>query len=161
MTEYRICVHEAAHAVAAAVFDVPFICVSVKRRQDRDLGRLTPDPAWARVLVDDPLDGKWPAWAYAMTSLAGPLGEAAWCGEKLDWSEHLDFTDYGNEQDFRTAELFAEETGTEFVSLLKDTADFLEHDKIWLAVQRVADALVDKELLLEPHVRQLVGLEAR
>jgi hypothetical protein len=157
VAEYRVAIHESAHAVAASVFDVSWVAVSVSER-DGHLGRLTPNREFIDLLLYDP-DGTWPAEAFAMCCLAGPLGEAAYMGEKLDWAEHIDFGEYGAEHDFATARMLAEEFGVRFEGLLEDTARFLQVDKIWLAVNRTADRLIEETILPFGAVDRIIGIE--
>jgi hypothetical protein len=52
--------------------------------------------------------------------------------------------------------MWADEAGTSYESLGDDTIPMLNTDKVWLAIERVADALVDKETLIITDVNKLV-----
>lgn len=97
-----------------------------------------------------------------MISLAGPLAEARWnlaLGE-LDrqtqgWFNSLE-RGYGGEVDIPTAHMWAREAGTSYETLADDLIRLMNTDKIWLVIQRVADALVEKGTLITTDVNQLV-----
>jgi hypothetical protein len=151
MTDYRVAVHESPHAVTASVLDVGWHVVSVNAHNGT-AGRLTPD----RAYFDAMFENNWPAEAFAITCIAGPLAEGQWMGENLERVREIDWEPYGSTEDFAVARIIAETTGARFNSLLRSAADFLDDDKIKLAVERVADALVERHTLTPTGVNKLV-----
>ena len=98
-----------------------------------------------------------------MISLAGPIAEARWnlnlghlnrrMGSWFDSLEHR----FGGSIDIPTARMWAREAGTSYETLADDLIRIMmNEDKIWLAIERVADALVDKGTLTDYHVNKLV-----
>jgi hypothetical protein len=150
MADYRTCIH-AAHAVCAVVLDVPWHAVSV-HPHNGTLGRLTPD----RGFLDAMVANNWPAEAFAITCIAGPLAEGQWMGEDLERAREIDWDVYGSREDFKNARIIADVTGAGFDSLLREAVHFLSPDKIKLAIERVADALVDRHTLIATDVNLLV-----
>jgi len=156
LAEYSTCIHEAAHAVCAVVLDVPWHAVSTNPHEGM-LGQLIPDRAFLAAMVED----NGPAEAYAITCIVGPLAEGQWVGEDLERAREIDWSPYGSSTDFKNARIIADVTGAGFDSLLRTAADFLSHDKIKLAIERVADALVDRRTLITTDVNKLVYGRAR
>jgi hypothetical protein len=163
-TDLAIAHHESGHAVIASLFNIPYRAVSVTKRDDGNLGRITTKPAELGMMMSDPIDGTWGLQAFAMVSLAGPLAEARWAGEPFDppWLYGINLEhEYGGRVDVSSARLFAEEAEVPFEDLLRDTARMLDEDKVWLAVERVADRLVERRILGSTEVGQLIGKKAR
>ena len=158
MAEYSTCIHEAGHGVAASILNVGYAAVSVKER-DGHLGRLTPSPSWMNMMVNDPIDGDWTASSFAIVCLAGPSAEALYMNERLDWPASIDWSQYGSEQDFAIAKDLAYALDVRFEALLEDAAGMWLEDRIWLAVQRVADKLIEKTILPYGEVDRIIGLE--
>jgi hypothetical protein len=77
-------------------------------------------------------------------------------GEDLERVREIDWSPYGCSEDFKHARIIADVTGARFDALLRDAAHFLSQDKIKLAVERVADALVDRRTLITTDVNKLV-----
>jgi hypothetical protein len=158
MADYRVAVHEAAHSVCAVVLDVPWHAVTIRAdARDGTLGRLIPD----RAFLDAMVENNWPAEAFAITCIVGPLAEGQWMGENLERVHEIDWDAYGSRTDFKNARIIADVTGARFDSLLRDAVHFLSQDKIKLAVERVADALVDRHTLITTDVNLLVFGNAR
>ena len=161
---YGVALHEGAHSVIATMFGAPWHAVSARQRH----GVLYPDKeAWRGLLESDP-DGSWPKELFAMISLAGPIAEARWnlnlghldrrVGSWFDSLEHR----YGGEVDIPTARMWAREAGTSYETLADDLIKILMNaDKIWLAIERVADALIDKGTLITTDVNKLVYGDVR
>ena len=155
---YTIAIHEAAHAVIASMFGAPWHVVTARERH----GRLLPDKeAWQELLAADP-DGSWPQQLFAMISLAGPLAEAKWSLNMgtLDrrmgsWFSNLQ-EGFGGQIDIPTARMWAREGKADYETLADDVIRLFDGDKVWLAVQRVADALIERRTLIDVDVNQLV-----
>ena len=120
--------------------------------RDGTLGRLIPD----RAFLDAMVENNWPAEAFAITCIAGPLAEGQWMGENLERVRDIDWGPYGSSEDFKNARIIADVTGATFDALLRDAAHFLSQDKIKLAIERVADALVERHTLITTDVNLLV-----
>jgi len=154
---YGVAIHEAAHSVIATMFGAPWHAVSARERH----GSLYPDKdAWRELLETDPA-GSWPG-LFGMISLAGPLGEAKWNlalggldRRSQGWFDSLERS-HGGEVDIPTARMWAREAGTSYETLVDDTIKMLDTDKVWLAIERVADALIDRGTLIITDVNQLV-----
>jgi hypothetical protein len=151
MADYRTCIHESAHAVCAVVLDVPWHMVTT-RPQNGMLGHMMPD----RGFLDAMVANNWPAEAFAIVCIVGPLAEGQWMGEDLERAREIDWDPYGSSTDFKNARIIADVTGAKFDALLRDAAHFLSQDKIKLAIERVADALVERHTLITTDVNQLV-----
>jgi len=158
VTDYRVCIHEAGHAVASSVLGIPYACVSVSPR-DGHLGRLSPSPASLEMLLSDPIDGDWAAASFAIVCIAGPAAEAAYMNERLDWPASIDWSEYGGAKDIASAHDIADGIDVKFESLLADAARMWSEDRVWLAVQRVADRLAEETLLTFGAVDRLIGRE--
>jgi hypothetical protein len=116
------------------------------------LGRMIPDRGFLEAMVAN----NWPAEAFAITCLVGALAEGQWMGENLDGVHEIDWVPYGSKEDFKNARIIADVTGAGFDALLRDAAHFLSQDKITLAIERVADALVERRTLITTDVNKLV-----
>jgi hypothetical protein len=86
----------------------------------------------------------------------GPLAEGQWMGEDLERAREIDWDPYGSRTDFKNARIIADVTGAGFDSLLRLAVQFLSEDKMKLAIERVADALVDRHTLITTDVNTLV-----
>jgi hypothetical protein len=158
LSPYGVAIHEAAHSVIATMFNAPWHAVSARERH----GKLIPDKdAWRELLEADP-DGNWPQQVFAMVSLAGPIAEARWnlhlghlnrrIGSWFDSLEHR----FGGEVDIPTARMWAREAGVGYETLADDLIKLMRADKISLAIERVADALIARGTLIITDVNQLV-----
>jgi hypothetical protein len=52
--------------------------------------------------------------------------------------------------------MWANEGGVGYETLADDTIKMLNEDKVWLAIERVADALIDRGTLIITDVNRLV-----
>jgi hypothetical protein len=77
-------------------------------------------------------------------------------GENLERAHEIDWDVYGSSEDFKNARIIADVTGARFDSLLRDAVHFLSQDKIKLAIERIADALVERHTLITTDVNLLV-----
>jgi hypothetical protein len=97
-----------------------------------------------------------PAERSLLRDGVGPLAEGQWMGEDLERPREIDWDVYGSREDFKNARIIADVTGAGFDSLLREAVHFLTPDKIKLAIERVADALVDRHTLITTDVNKLV-----
>jgi hypothetical protein len=151
LADYRTCVHEAGHAVAAVVLDVPWHMVTVNPHNGM-AGHMLPD----RGFLDAMVENNWPAESFAIASIVGPLAEGQWMGEDFERAREIDWSPYGCSEDFKHARIIADITGAGFDSLLRLAVQFLSEDKMKLAIERVADLLVERHTLITTDVNKLV-----
>lgn len=159
MSPYGIAVHESTHSVLATILGVPWHVVYARERH----GALLPDREGARELLDADPESPWPQEVFAMVSLAGPIAEAKYIlNSTLDrrvgsWFRNLET--YGGKADIPTARMWAQEAGVRYEALADDVIGVLTTDKIWLAIERVADALIERRTLISIDVERLVGIK--
>lgn len=158
MTDYGIAVHEGAHALLAAMYKVPFHFVNAGERH----GKVFLDRDAMEAFLLDPEPFNMPMQVAGMVSLAGPIAEARWelnIGQMNrhvgGWFDNLE-KGYGGQADLPNARMWAEEAGVDYEALADTVIDILDTDKCWLAVQRVADALVERRTLMNFDVERLI-----
>jgi hypothetical protein len=164
MADYSTCIHEGSHAVAGSLLDVEWLAVTVRAQHDGSgaLGRIIHDgktAGWLLQNVEDP-EANWRASAFGIVCLAGPLAQAKWqTGDgQIDLEGVLDF---GGGADLGGAEAVSETYGMTVQNLLNHAVEFVDTDRVWLAIQRVADALVDTPTLVSTDVERLIGKKAK
>jgi hypothetical protein len=151
VADYRTCIHEAGHAVCAVALGVDWHMVTVNPH-DGMLGHMLPGQGYLNAMVAN----NWSAESYAIACIVGPLAEGQWMGEDLERAREIDWDPYGSRTDFKNARIIADVTGAGFDSLLRLAVQFLSEDKMKLAIERVADALVDRHTLITTDVNTLV-----
>ena len=163
MASYSTCVHEGAHAVASSLLDVEWIAVSVHPQNDGSgaLGRVYHDGKRAAWLLDrDGPEANWRASAFAITCLAGPVAQAKWetGNGQID---HEGVLDFGGGTDLGGARAVSETYGMTVQNLLNHAIELVDTDRVWLAIQRVADALLERPTLIPLDVERLIGKKTR
>ena len=106
----------------------------------------------------DDSDANWAASAWAITALAGPVAETRWVDS--DYSQRIDIgrlEDFGGRHDLSGARVVAEAWDISIQNLLRHAINLVHTDRVWLAIERVADALVERRTLLSTEVDRLVG----
>jgi len=147
--------HEAAHAVTATLLGVSWHSVSVNA-SNGTLGRMIPNRDELALLLSDP-DGSWPSATFAITALVGPVAQARWSAGEYPQRIHIGrLADFGGRGDLEGARVVAEDRDISIYNLLGHAIELVHHDRAWLAIQRVADALVERRVLLSTDVDRLV-----
>jgi hypothetical protein len=161
MADYSTCIHEGSHAVASSLLDVEWIAVSVHPQNNGALGRVYHDGKRAAWLLDrDGPDANWRASAFGIVCLAGPVAEAKWkTGDGQISIEGV--LDFGGGTDLGGAEAVSETYGMTVQNLLSHAIEFVDTDRVWLAIERVADALLERPTLIPHDVERLIGKKAR
>ena len=95
---------------------------------------------------------------YAITALVGPVAQARWISGEYAERIHIGrIVDYGGARDLDIAQAVAEDRDISIYELLGHAIELLHNDRCWLAIQRVADALVDRPVLLSTDVDRSSG----
>ena len=156
MADYSVCIHEGAHAVTATLLGVSWHLVTTNPH-DGTLGRMIPDRDVLLPLLQHDPEADWAAAAYGTVCLAGPVAEARWLDAEYSPRIDLDrLEDFGGKADLANARFIAEDAGLSIKELLGHAINFVHHDRCWLAMQRVADALVERRTLITTDVNKLV-----
>lgn len=137
-------IHEAAHAVAAIRFGLPFEQVSVIPDDDEET-----DGALYWIDLHDELGLEMPPEALAVVLLAGPCAEARL--RKLRFDRVLAGEGATDDRDSISRLGLSD---AQFVAAGQDALDLIEHD--WPAIERVAEALMDAGRLRLHDVEKLV-----
>jgi hypothetical protein len=162
MADYSVAIHESGHAVAASLLDVAdWHAVTTNAGNDGSLGRMIRDHDEHLKLAlrtKDDSDANWAASAWAITALAGPVAEARWI--EAEFAERIDIgrlEDFGGRHDLSGARVVAEVWDISIQNLLNHAIELVHTDRVWLAIERVADALAERRTLLSTEVDRLVG----
>ena len=161
MADYSTCIHEGAHAVAASLLDVSWHGVTVNPMPDgSSLGRLLRDRGEVAKFLNDEDD--WRSSAFAITCLAGPVAQARWI--EGEYAERIDIdriVDFGGQADLDGARAVSEIWDISMQNLLNHAIQLVHTDRVWLAVQRTADALANRRTLVAYEVDALVGKKTK
>jgi hypothetical protein len=160
--EYSTCIHEAGHGVVASLLGIEFLAVTTYPEVDGPgLGRMIEDLGDRMALLSNPYEQA-AAEDHVVCCLAGPVAQARW--ESGEYAERIHIgrlEDFGGSQDLDIARAIAEGHDLKLQSLLADAIGFVHTDRVWLAIQRAADALSERRVLLSTDVDKLVGKKAR
>jgi hypothetical protein len=137
-------IHEAAHAVAAIRFGLPFEHVSAVPDDDAEV-----DGALYWIELHDDLGLQMPPEALAVVLLAGPCAEARF--RKLRFDRVLAGEGAMDDRD-SISRLGL--TDAQFIAAGRDALALIEHD--WPAIERVAQALLGGGELRFHEVERLV-----
>jgi ATP-dependent Zn protease len=166
MADYSVAIHESGHAVAASLLDVAdWHAVTTNAGNDGSLGRMIRDHDEHLKLAlrtKDDSEANWAASAWAITALAGPVAEARWI--EGEYAERIDIgrlEDFGGRHDLSGARVVAEAWEIPITNILGHAIELVHTDRVWLAIERVADALVERRTLLSTEVDRLVGKKAK
>jgi hypothetical protein len=166
VADYSTCIHEAAHAVAASLLNVAdWHAITVNPSKDGSLGRMIRDHGEhlkLAIRTKDDSEANWKASAWAITALAGPVAEARWIAGEYAERIHVGrLEDFGGRHDLSGARVVAEAWDISIQNLLGHAIELVHTDRVWLAIERVADALAERRTLLSTEVDCLVGKKSK
>lgn len=128
------------------------------------------DGAFGRMIKDLPerearivgSDGSWAASIFVVTALAGPVTQARWLSGDYGERIHIGrIPDFGGTNDLDGARAACELRDLSLDEHLGHAIDLVHNDRAWLAVERVADALTERSVLISTDVDRFTGEDER
>jgi hypothetical protein len=139
--------------------------ITVSPSGDGSLGQMIRDKGEHlkfALRTEDDSDANWAASAWAITALAGPVAEARWIEGEYAERIHIGrIENFGGTGDLSGARAVAEAWDIRIQNLLNHAINLVHSDRVWLAIERVADALADRKTLVAVEVDRLVGKKAK